>query len=140
MQIQKFEFILYVSDQQKSRDFYQILLDQKPILDVPGMTEFTINEFVKIGLMPNEGIAKIITPKLPHPTSGNGIPRCELYLQVENIETLFELAKKAGAIEISPIALRDWGDYVGYLSDFDGHVIALASKSIRNFDEQTLLS
>ena len=134
MQIQRLEFILYVSDQQKSRDFYQILLEQKPSLDVPGMTEFTINEFVKIGLMPNDGIAKIITPKLPHPTSGNGIPRCELYLQVENIETLFELAKKAGAIEISPIALRDWGDYVGYLSDFDGHVIALASKSIRNFD------
>ena len=138
--ITQFEFILYVSDQLKSRDFYQILLEQKPSLDVPGMTEFTINDFVKIGLMPNEGIAKIITPKLPHPTSGNGIPRCELYLQVENIETLFELAKKAGAIEISPIALRDWGDYVGYLSDFDGHVIALASKSIRNFDEQTLLS
>ena len=132
--ITQFEFILYVSDQQKSRDFYQILLEQKPSLDVPGMTEFTINEFVKIGLMPNDGIAKIITPKLPHPNSGNGIPRCELYLQVENIETLFELAKKAGAIEISSIALRDWGDYVGYLSDFDGHVIALASKSIRNFD------
>ena len=132
--ITQFEFILYVSDQLKSRDFYQILLEQKPSLDVPGMTEFTINDFVKIGLMPNEGIAKIITPKLPHPTSGNGIPRCELYLQVENIETLFDLAKKAGAIEISPIALRDWGDYVGYLSDFDGHVIALASKSIRNFD------
>jgi lactoylglutathione lyase len=90
--------------------------------------------------MPNDGIAKIITPKLPHPNSGNGIPRCELYLQAENIETLFELAKKAGAIEISSIALRDWGDYVGYLSDFDGHVIALASKSIRNFDELTFLS
>ncbi|UGS24258.1 VOC family protein [Flavobacterium channae] len=132
--ITQLEFILYVSDQQKSREFYQILLEQKPCLDVPGMTEFTINEFVKIGLMPNDGIAKIITPKLPHPNSGNGIPRCELYLQVENIETLFELAKKAGAIEISPIALRDWGDYVGYLSDYDGHVIALASKSIRNFD------
>ena len=122
------EFILYVSNQEKSRNFYQILLQQNPSLDVPGMTEFTINEFVKIGLMPNDGISKIITPKLPHPTSGNGIPRCELYLQVDNIEILFEEAKKAGAKEVSPIALRDWGDYVGYLTDFDGHVIALATK------------
>lgn len=128
------EFILYVSNQEKSRNFYQILLQQKPSLDVSGMTEFTLNDFVKIGLMPNEGIAKIITPKLPHPTSGIGIPRCELYLQVDNIETIFEEAKQAGAIEISPITLRDWGDYVGYLADFDGHVIALASKSIRNFE------
>lgn len=128
------EFILYISNQEKSRDFYQILLQQNPSLDVPGMTEFTLNDFVKIGLMPNEGIAKIITPKLPHPTSGIGIPRCELYLQVDNIESIFEEAKQAGAIEISPITLRDWGDYVGYLTDFDGHIIALASKSIRNFD------
>lgn len=128
------EFILYVSNQEKSRNFYQILLQQKPSLDVSGMTEFTLNDFVKIGLMPNDGIAKIITPKLPHPTSGIGIPRCELYLQVDNIETIFEEAKQAGATEISPITLRDWGDYVGYISDFDGHVIALASKSIRNFD------
>lgn len=124
------EFILYVSNQEKSRDFYQILLQQKPSLDVSGMTEFTLNDFVKIGLMPNDGIAKIITPKLPHPTSGIGIPRCELYLQVDNIETIFEEAKQAGATEISPITLRDWGDYVGYISDFDGHVIALASKKL----------
>ena len=124
------EFILYVSNQEKSRDFYQILLQQKPSLDVSGMTEFTLNDFVKIGLMPNEGIAKIITPKLPHPTSGIGIPRCELYLQVDNIESIFEKAKQAGATEISPITLRDWGDYVGYISDFDGHVIALATKKL----------
>lgn len=124
------EFILYVSNQEKSRDFYQILLQQKPSLDVSGMTEFTLNDFVKIGLMPNDGIAKIITPKLPHPTSCIGIPRCELYLQVDNIETIFEEAKQAGATEISPITLRDWGDYVGYISDFDGHVIALATKKL----------
>lgn len=124
------EFILYVSNQEKSRDFYQILLQQKPSLNVSGMTEFTLNDFVKIELMPNDGIAKIITPKLPHPTSGIGIPRCELYLQVDNIETIFEEAKQAGATEISPITLRDWGDYVGYISDFDGHVIALASKKL----------
>lgn len=124
------EFILYVSNQEKSRDFYQILLQQKPSLDVSGMTEFKLNDFVKIGLMPNDGIAKIITPKLPHPTSGIGIPRCELYLQVDNIESIFEEAKQAGATEISPITLRDWGDYVGYISDFDGHVIALATKKL----------
>ena len=128
MKITQLEFILYVSNQEKSTKFYETILRQNPSLNVPGMTEFSLNEFVKIGLMPNEGIAKIITPILPHPTSGNGIPRCELYLQVENLETIFEEAKRAGAIEISPIALRDWGDTVGYVADFDGHVIAFATK------------
>ncbi len=127
--ITQLEFILYVSNQEKSTKFFETILQQNPSLNVPGMTEFTLNEFVKIGLMPNDGIANIITPILPHPTSGNGIPRCELYLQVKNIETVFEEAKKAGAIEISPIALRDWGDTVGYVADFDGHVIAFATKN-----------
>lgn len=128
MKITQLEFILYVSNQQKSTKFYETILRQNPSLNVPGITEFSLNEFVKIGLMPNDGIAKIITPILPHPTSGNGIPRCELYLQVENIETIFEDAIRAGAREISPIALRDWGDTVGYVADFDGHVIAFATK------------
>ena len=101
------EFILYVSNQEKSRNFYQILLQQNPSLDVSGMTEFTLNDFVKIGLMPNDGIAKIITPTLPHPNSGNGIPRCELYLQVENIETVFEEAKICVKIESERLFLSD---------------------------------
>ena len=69
MKINQLEFILYVSNQEKSTKFYETILQQNPSLDVPGMTEFTINEFVKIGLMPNEGIAKIITPILPHQLS-----------------------------------------------------------------------
>jgi carbonic anhydrase/acetyltransferase-like protein (isoleucine patch superfamily) len=30
-------------------------------------------------------------------------------------DDIFEEAKQAGATEISPITLRDWGDYVGYI-------------------------
>ncbi len=35
-------FILYVSDQQVSRDFYAAGLGLEPVLDVPGMTEFNL--------------------------------------------------------------------------------------------------
>lgn len=129
MEIKHCEFILYVSNQEQSKLFYQILFNQEPTLDVTGMTEFTLNSFTKIGLMPNDGIAKIISPTLPHPEIGNGIPRCELYLTISNLQDNFERILKAGAKLISPISLRDWGDYVGYISDFDGHVIALASKT-----------
>lgn len=129
MEIKHLEFILYVANQEKSAAFYQILFDKEPSLYVPGMTEFTINDFTKIGLMPNDGIAKIISPTLPHPELGNGIPRCELYLTVSNLEENFEKILNAGAKLISGISPRDWGDSVGYISDLDGHVIALASKT-----------
>lgn len=126
--IQIFEFILYVADQKRSRDFYSNILRLQPQLDVPGMTEFTLNENLKFGLMPETGIAKILEAKTPHPSSGGGIPRCELYLYVEDVEAEFENAVKCGAVVISPIEERNWGDIAGYVSDYDGHIIAFAKK------------
>lgn len=120
--------ILYVADQQLSKDFYTKLLHLEPVLDVPGMTEFNLLEGLKLGLMPENGIARILGDKLPHPASGKGIPRCELYLIVENPEEKFLTAIDYGAIEISKIQERDWGHSVGYVSDPDGHIIAFAKE------------
>ncbi len=120
--------ILYVNDQQQSTEFYSKLLRRVPDLNVPGMTEFNISEKCKVGLMPNDGIAKILGNKTPHPTTGSGIPRCELYFHVENIELEFNNAKESGAKLISPIEDRNWGDKVCYFADNDGHVLAFAEK------------
>jgi len=127
MTINHCEIILYVADQKKSRDFYSALLGKYPSLDVPGMTEFILSESLKLGLMPENGIAKILSDKTPHPSSGNGIPRCELYLNVSNPQDSYRFAISLGAKEISEVNYRDWGDTVGYVSDFDGHIIAFAS-------------
>lgn len=124
--IAEIEFILYVNNQQISCDFYSIILRQKPVLNVPGMTEFKLNENCKLGLMPNSGIAKIICPASPDPASGYGIPRCELYLKVDEIENRMTIALNAGAKLIDKISDRNWGDTVGYISDPDGHIIAFA--------------
>ncbi|MES2765138.1 MAG: VOC family protein [Bacteroidota bacterium] len=123
------EIILYVHDQKQSAEFYGKIFRKAPDLDVPGMTEFILSENCTLGLMPNNGIAKILQDKTPHPESGNGIPRCELYLRVENIEREFENAKSCGATEISPILPRNWGDNVCYFADSDGHIIAFAEKT-----------
>jgi len=122
------EFILYVSNQEQSKNFYKILLDKEPSLDVPGMTEFLLEENCKLGLMPNDGIAKILGVETPHPSEGTGIPRCELYLCFENAVEIFQKAVLAGAKEVSPMEKRNWGDTVGYLSDADGHIIAIVQK------------
>lgn len=120
------EFILYVSDQEKSKTFYSKTLAMEPKLHVPGMTEFLLSKNVKLGLMPEQGINKILAGKTPHPKDGNGIPRCELYLKTDLINDFAERALAAGANMINESAPQDWGDTVVYLSDPDGHIIAFA--------------
>jgi len=126
------ETIIYVNDQQISSDFYAKIFRQTPDLQVPGMTEFNLTENCKLGIMPNKGIAKILGGQTPHPDLGNGIPRCELYLYVEDVQKEFENAIKSGAKLISPILPRDWGDRVCYFADPDGHVVAFAEKLNQN--------
>jgi lactoylglutathione lyase len=118
--------ILYVGLQERSKLFYQTILQKKPVLDVPGMTEFILTDNFKLGLMPEKGIAKILVPHTAHPESGNGIPRCELYLFVDNPSEALQNAVSAGANEISKAEIRDWGDLVAYCADPDGHIIAFA--------------
>lgn len=127
--IHHIEIILYVQDQEQSTLFYEKLLHQKTSLHVPGMTEFTLNDFCKLGLMPNSGISKIISPILPQPATGTGIPRCELYLKVDNVNVAFVHARNCGAHLISPVQERNWGDTVCYFADADGHVIAFAQQT-----------
>lgn len=119
-------FILYVEDQEKSKAFYQALLKKDPCLDVPGMTEFWINEHSKLGLMPNDGIAKILQPEMPNPSKGTGVPRCEVYLLTDNAEELYNRAVLLGAKQITSMQKMDWGHTVGYVADVDGHVLAFA--------------
>ncbi len=122
------QFILYVKNQEESTDFYRKIFQLKPTLFVKGMTEFTLQKNVKLGLMPNNGIAKIVSLQLPHPNTGIGIPRCELYLKVKNAKLYMDRAISLGATLISELKLRDWGDEVGYIADSDGHIIAFTEE------------
>ncbi|MBX7224468.1 MAG: VOC family protein [Chitinophagales bacterium] len=126
--IQHVEIILYVVNQQQSTRFYTDLLRLQPSLNVPGMTEFILSSNCKLGLMPNNGIAKILQDKTPHPDDGNGIPRCELYLLVDQLEAFYEQALAAGAVLVSEMEDRNWGDRTCYFMDPDGHIIAFAEK------------
>jgi predicted enzyme related to lactoylglutathione lyase len=119
------QFILFVQDQYKSKVFYQQVLQLDPVLDVSGMTEFQLSSEVKLGLMPVFGIAKILTPKMPDPASAAGVPRCELYLNFSDPESVVQRILSAGGYLISNLQKRDWGDTVAYLSDPDGHILAI---------------
>lgn len=125
------EFILYVKNQQAAKQFYRTVLELEPVLDVPGMTEFLLAPGCKLGLMPENGIARIICPALPHPAEGRGVPRCELYLYTDRPVEMLDRALAAGATAISSIQPRDWGDEAGYCADLDGHVLAVVKETYK---------
>lgn len=122
----KAHFIFYVKDQTNSTAFYEHVLNHKPSLNVPGMTEFTLSGDCTFGLMPEKGIQRLLGESLPDLAAGRGIPRAELYLQVDDAQAYHRRALEAGAVELSALAARDWGHRAAYSLDFDGHVVAFA--------------
>jgi len=122
------EFILYVADQEAATAFWRDVLGQAPSLNVPGMTEFSLADRAVLGLMPEEGIAALLGAALPDPAGARGVPRAEVYLVVDDPAAYHSRALTAGAVELSPLMERDWGDEVAYCIDADGHVLAFASR------------
>jgi len=123
-------FIIYTKNQEKSKLFYEEVLGFEPKLHVPGMTEFELSNNVSLGIMPEEGIMRILENKIENPKNANGVPRCEIYLFVDDPDKYYEKIIKAGGIGISKGELRNWGDYVAYGEDPDGHIIAFAKEKI----------
>ena len=117
--------ILYVTDQDASRLFYQAVLETEPRLDVPGMTEFDLGNGMILGLMPVTGIRQLLGEALI-PVENNPAPKAEVYLRVEDAVSYLNRAVENGARLILAVAARDWGDRVGYCLDQDGHVLAFA--------------
>jgi catechol 2,3-dioxygenase-like lactoylglutathione lyase family enzyme len=120
------EFILYVSNQSASRDFYRAALAAEPTLDVTGITEFELPGGATLGLMRETSIRRL----LPGAFKQDSVidPRAELYLVVEGVDEWHRRALDAGGRELSAPADRDWGHRVGYIADPDGHIVAFAEE------------
>lgn len=119
--------ILYVKNHGRSKAFYQCVLDREPTLDVDGMTEYELDGSTKLGLMPEDGIVRILEGKVLHPAMAGTAPRAEVYLYVDQPEKFYNRLVQAGGTAVSDAALRSWGDIAAYGLDPDGHVIAFAS-------------
>ncbi len=119
-------FIYFVSDQKRSSDFYSSVLEKSPILDVPGMTQFQLNENTLLGLMPRENIKKILGEEHFTGNEKDTQPKNEIYFYVKDLERKLFLLKEAKGEIISSPQLRNWGDVAAYCKDPDGNIIAFA--------------
>lgn len=118
--------IIYVNDQAVSTRFYTRILNKEPRLNLPGMTEFELTEKSVLGLMPAEGIKRVLNSKIKLPVKKENEPRAEIYLLVNNTEEYILRAKEAGAKILDELHERDWGHKAIYFEDPDGYIIALA--------------
>ncbi len=117
--------ILYVSDQEAAREFYELVLEIEPSLHVPGMTEFQLTDGVVLGLMPVHGIKQLLGHDLFKDSASN-VPRVEMNLNVDDAQNYIDRAIKNGAEPILDVSMQNWGDRVGYCLDPDRHVLAFA--------------
>jgi len=127
MRVGEAGFVFYCADVRRARDFYATVLERAPRLDVDGMVEFQLTPMAVLGLMPAAGIRRLLGDAIVDPASSE-VPRAELYVVVDDAEGAVSRAIASGGQVLSEVQQRDWGDVAGYVSDLDGHVLALATR------------
>lgn len=119
---------MFVANQEKSTEFYSRVLNAEPALNVPGMTEFHLSDGAVLGLMPRASAERLFSDKVKIATDNLNEKSAELYLLVDDAAAYIQRAVNAGAVEISPLQMRDWGHQAGYCLDPNGQIIAFAKK------------
>ncbi len=120
--------IIYVDDLDKTKMFYEILFDIKPIIDEPGMCEFELPNNTTLGIMPNSSFEKLFGEDYIFNEKKKSSPKFELYFQVKNPEAFHKKAKQLGALELRKFEKMDWGDRAAYSINHDGHILAFAER------------
>lgn len=121
-------FIIYVDDFDKTKLFYELLFNNKPVIDDPGMCEFKLPDGSTLGIMPSSSLAKLFGEEFVEQKDRKALPNVELYFQMEKAVELHKRAVQLGATEIRKFTKMDWGDNVAYSLNHDGHILAFAEK------------
>ena len=117
--------ILAVADLEKSSEFYRQAFGWKNPVKAPVYTEFELPGGQKLGLYQRENFAHN-TNKMPESVAKGSITSTEIYLHVEDLKEAIKKIEAAGAIKLSELADRDWGDKAAYYADLDGNVLVIA--------------
>ncbi len=93
-----------------------------------GETDSRLSRLVLFGVLLTACASSSPRAPIPgnDPDGAGDIPRAELYLRVDDAAAYHARALAHGAVELSPLVDRDWGDRAAYSLDPDGHVLAFA--------------
>jgi predicted enzyme related to lactoylglutathione lyase len=117
--------ILAVEELQRAVNFYHAAFGWSQTVDEAVYAEFTLPGAMRLGLYTHAGFGRN-TGQAPLKPAREEITSTELYLFVDDLSAAIEHVEAAGGRELSPRALRDWGDEAAYFADPDGNVVVLA--------------
>jgi predicted enzyme related to lactoylglutathione lyase len=119
-------FIIYVEDIEKTKLFYELLFNIKPIVDEPGMCEFELPDGSTLGIMPNTSLEKLFGKSFEKQKRRKALPQTEFYFVVDDAQAFHNRALQLGTSEIREFSEMDWGEKVAYSINHDGHILAFA--------------
>lgn len=122
MKIQRLSVVtLGVADLVKATKFYEAVLGTPPNKSYDGVTFFELPG-TWISLYPLENLAKDISPDIPVTRSGfSGITLAHNVRSMEEVISVVERAKSAGARIMKEPHITFWGGFSGYIADMDGY-------------------
>jgi catechol 2,3-dioxygenase-like lactoylglutathione lyase family enzyme len=121
--------VLAVEDLEASTAFYTQTFGWPVRVEAPVFRELALPDGTGLGLYAQGAYAHNIGGRAPSPAPAgpDGVTATELYLHVPDLSATIAALHAAGARELSPRALRPWGDEAAYFADPDGNVLAVAT-------------
>jgi len=122
--------ILAVRDLEEAVRFYREAFGWEQTVAAPVYAEFTLPDGMRFGLYEREAFARNVGA-LPDQTPAGSISSTELYFYADQPHETLASLRGAGARELSPWSIRDWGDEAAYFADPDGNVLVIAREATR---------
>jgi PhnB protein len=117
---------LAVEDASKAIDFYKEAFGAEELLRMPGPDGKIAHAELQLG-----DSKLMLSDPFPQsnvrPPAERGGPTGSIFMYVEDVDSLFEQAQRAGADVVSELEDMFWGDRFGTLSDPFGHVWSVAT-------------
>jgi len=117
--------ILAVTDLQSCAAFYRAGFGWMQVVDTPVYVELALPGGQRLGLYERNGFGHN-TGQVPAQIPSGELAPTELYFYADDLDEAISRLTGAGARELSPLALRDWGDEAAYFADPEGNVLVLA--------------
>lgn len=117
--------ILAVEDLSRAVSFYTAGFNWPRIVDAPSYTEFELPGGMRLGIYERHGFGRNVG-RTPARTAPGELTPTEIYFHVDDIEAAIERLQDSGALLLSALAPREWGDEAAYFADPDGNVVVLA--------------
>ena len=117
---------LAVEDADKAIEFYKDAFGAQELLRMPGPDGKIAHAELQLG-----DSKLMLSDPFPQsnvkPPAERGGPTGSIFMYVEDVDSIFEQAQRAGAKVVSELEDMFWGDRFGTLSDPFGHVWSIAT-------------